>query len=209
MNKSGVFKILVVVIAVVVLANFSVSCTNKSPVTAGDVPSVTPTMTAVNTVTVTPTLSCPVTAGNTGDDDLYDYGPNMVVAIPFTAGGSGTVDTLGVKLSNAVSFRMGFYSDNSGEPGALIEQSAVTSGIAGWNEIAINPAAVSPGTQYWVAAIVSNWGIREFEPKTGIKVTKTYSITFSTVETTGMPSNQAGWGGGTNIDTKMYVKGCF
>ena len=58
-----------------------------------------------------------------------------------------------VKGSPTKELRFAIYTDNSGEPGDLIVESAVATGLSsqfGWHEIAVTPTHLTAGT-YWLA----------------------------------------------------------
>ncbi len=69
------------------------------------------------------------------------------------AAASGTISNLHFyTLTGGVTFDVGIYSDNGGQPGNLLASSGVSIDGSGWNTAALdNPVNISNGTNYWMA----------------------------------------------------------
>ena len=82
-----------------------------------------------------------------------------------TATASGSVASLTVYVdstSKATSVIVGLYSDNSGQPGALLTQGTISSPAAGaWDTAAVPAASITSGTPYWIS-VLSPSGAGEF-----------------------------------------------
>jgi hypothetical protein len=54
------------------------------------------------------------------------------------------------------SLLVGLYADNAGTPGALLSSTTIAAPVAGWNDVAFGPIALSLGKKYWVALLTPN-----------------------------------------------------
>jgi len=54
------------------------------------------------------------------------------------------------------SLLVGLYADNAGTPGALLMSTTIAAPVAGWNDVAFGPIALSLGKKYWVALLTPN-----------------------------------------------------
>jgi outer membrane protein assembly factor BamB len=100
---------------------------------------------------------------------------------PATA--SGTVDSMTVYVnatSKATKLLVGLYADNNGHPGALLTQGSLNTPTAGaTNDVTVPGAAVTSGTQYWIA-ILGTGGTLTFRDQGNAGKSETYAISGQT-----------------------------
>lgn len=74
---------------------------------------------------------------------------------PFEALSSGTVDSIAVWVESGTgtNFTLGIYTDDAGDPDALMADGAETVNTTGWNVVVLDsPVDITGGTDYWLAA---------------------------------------------------------
>jgi hypothetical protein len=112
----------------------------------------TPTATRTPTNTASPTLSV-IKIGETnilGTDDSGNA--NLLVAQQANLPQNATVQSLSFYVATAGGqLRLGFYSDNAGNPGMLLAQTATFTPTVGWNTQAVQTPVLLPAGTYWLA----------------------------------------------------------
>jgi len=91
------------------------------------------------------------------------YGPYFVL-LRYTAEAAGTLSEIRIKAKSSGNVKVGFYADNSGEPGArLAKKDASTAVVAGWNTITLESSvSIAKDTDYWLAlALDTAWAAYE------------------------------------------------
>jgi outer membrane protein assembly factor BamB len=90
-------------------------------------------------------------------------------AFQTTASVSGTLGSIVVFVdssSTATTVSMGLYKDNNDHPGALVTQGNATQLTPGaWNTIAVSPAGITAGTNYWIAILGTGSGTPFFRDR--------------------------------------------
>src|SRR4030042_3569736 len=87
------------------------------------------------------------------------YGPYFVL-LKYTAEATGTLSEIRIKAKSSGNVKVGFYADNSGEPGSrLAKKDASTAVVAGWDTITLeSSASITKDTDYWLAfALDTTW----------------------------------------------------
>jgi len=168
----------------------------------------TPTMaTPTITPTYTATPDCAFIFGNNADDnDIWVAG---LAGIPYTASSAMTVNAIWVKSTENGDFCTGIYSDNSGEPGTLLNQSPITAAVAGWNMSMIPNTALSAGSVYWIV-VADNFTFylpARYDLSAGSSC-KTIIYSWSSVVSAGMPSNLVSWSSAAYIDPNIFAAHC-
>lgn len=80
--------------------------------------------------------------------------PNYLVGSRFQASGSGDITTIELyQEDGGANANVGIYSDNAGQPNALLKQSTAKALATGWNEYTIDAVSVTSGSYYWLAAV--------------------------------------------------------
>ena len=91
-------------------------------------------------------------------------------AFQVTGAACGTVNALNLYVdssSTASSIVVGLYTDNAGNPGALLTQASMSAPARGaWNKISVPPVGVTANTRYWIALLGLN-GTAAFRDATG------------------------------------------
>ena len=81
-------------------------------------------------------------------------------AFQVTAAACGTVNALNLYVdssSTASTIVVGLYSDNAGNPGALLTQASISAPVAGaWNRISVPSVGVTANKPYWIAVLGRN-----------------------------------------------------
>jgi hypothetical protein len=117
-------------------------------------PSFSPSPTFTITPTALPVSACASTAifGNDLIGPQSGLRNGMATCVKVTNTASGVLRSIRINYTTFVapSLRVACYADAAGKPGALLAESAAQAGVAGWNELALPPVAVTPGT-YWLA----------------------------------------------------------
>src|SRR4030042_6255283 len=78
----------------------------------------------------------------------------------YTAEATGTMSEIRIKAKSSGNVKVGFYADNSGEPGSrLAKKDTSTAVVAGWNTITLeSSASITKDTDYWLAfALDTTW----------------------------------------------------
>jgi len=85
------------------------------------------------------------------------YGTGALRSSPLQASSSFTVTGLSCHCLNAVgTTTLGLYSDNSGEPDALLGYTTTASAVVGLHSYSmVSSVAISSGTDYWIAVFLS------------------------------------------------------
>ncbi|HDQ25961.1 MAG TPA: hypothetical protein ENN43_04365 [bacterium] len=150
---------------------------------------------------------CSYAFGYNLNDDNMDWQGNYLAGNDFTMSGDMVIKRLSLKAANAGKIAMAIYADNgSGVPGALIAETGVINGRAGWNHAAIPEAALENGSKYWLIAISQNTSVMTSRTAAGIVgVFKSYL--WDDVEAFGIPSDIGGWTGYDN-EMKIYASVC-
>ena len=80
------------------------------------------------------------------------YGPYFVL-LRYTAEATGTLSEIRIKAKSSGNVKVGFYADNSGEPGSrLAKKDTSTAVVAGWNTITLESSvSITKDTGYWLA----------------------------------------------------------
>jgi hypothetical protein len=151
----------------------------------------------------TPTV-CSAVLGNDTNTNDATIGAGFLIGTPYTAGSSATVAKIKAKLNDVSSFIAGIYTDNSGEPGTLLNQSAISSGTAGWNIIDIPATPLVSGTAYWLVFTAESAAVAMLSGGSSNTV-KSYAYAWSSVTGSGLPSAPAGW---AVVDTTSELKIC-
>jgi hypothetical protein len=136
----------------------------------------------------------------------------------FTAAASGNMTEFRVKAAVSGYVKCALYADSSGAPGALI--TAMNTGqavAAGWNTLSFTSTAITLGTVYWLAIVISVAGAAIYHSGGGTQKYKssTYStFTFPDPAGSGFSSAtdydlEAGWGetGGTTLYASATMSG--
>jgi uncharacterized protein YjdB len=83
---------------------------------------------------------------------------NTLIVSKFNAGAIMTLNNLKIYVQNATGkVRMGLFSDNGVDSFTLLQQTVEMTLSNGWNEGAISPTTIGPGT-YWIGFVFSNSG---------------------------------------------------
>jgi uncharacterized protein YjdB len=83
---------------------------------------------------------------------------NTLIVSKFNAGAIMTLNNLKIYVQNATGkVRMGLFSDNGVDSLTLLQQTVEMTLSNGWNEGAISPTTIGPGT-YWIGFVFSNSG---------------------------------------------------
>jgi hypothetical protein len=86
----------------------------------------------------------------------------------FTAVATGSITEFRIKAGASVNVRVALYSDNSGQPGTLLNSVAGTPVTSGWNTIAFPSTSIVSGTVYWLATITEGTGGTKYVSETGM-----------------------------------------
>jgi hypothetical protein len=102
--------------------------------------------------------SVSVLLGDTTVQSAAGGGTNTSEAFGYVATTSGTATDAEVYLTSASGARIGLYADNSGKPGALLDQGSVATNSSGWTDVSLSrQVKISANTRYWLA-IAANGG---------------------------------------------------
>jgi hypothetical protein len=136
--------------------------------TSTSTPTVTPSSTSTPTATATPTSTPTATpVALLGDAAIESSAvsplPGVAEAFQFSAGASGTVNTLNVYVENSSlgrSIAIGLYTNSlSNDPDRLIAKAIVKAATPGsWNSVAIFATKISAGQTYWIAVLSPSSG---------------------------------------------------
>ena len=74
---------------------------------------------------------------------------NYYVLNQYVATKSGLVNQIHVQCSGSGNVKLGIYADSAGSPTTLLV-SVTAAVVAGWNDIAITPTALTSGSTYWL-----------------------------------------------------------
>ncbi len=134
-------------------------------------PTLTSTPTSTHTVTSTPTATANATStaipsactvfgrkvvepGNIAvSGGTYAFLYSNVLATSVTLHALGVTISTGWSLDTDADVQLGIYTNNAGEPDALLRSTAHFIPVGGDNYQVITPIVLSPGT-YWIAAII-------------------------------------------------------
>jgi len=149
----------------------------------------TATNTATNTLvpptaTRTPTnipTAAPVTMGETNILSTDDSGNgNLLIAQQAILAQSGTLQSLSFYVATASGqLRLGVYSDNGGNPGTLLAQTAAFTPTVGWNTQNVQTSVLLPSGTYWLAYLPQSNNLHFRITFTG--TARGYSYTFGTM----------------------------
>lgn len=91
--------------------------------------------------------------GNDENSGALNLGSGMLYMQKFQAISGGSLSELKIKIGAGgnCSTMLALYSDNGGEPDALLTSCADTSLAPGWNTVSVSPASVSDGDYFWLA----------------------------------------------------------
>jgi plastocyanin len=113
-------------------------------------------------------------------------------AFQFTAAASGTVNVLYLYVdsgSTATSPIVGVYTNTAtNTPGTLLSQGTIRSPVSGaWNSVAVPPAAVTAGAQYWIALLAPSGTLRFRDVGTGGRAQTSAQANLSALAATWSP----------------------
>jgi len=97
--------------------------------------------------------------GNTSDTCSSNIAANYFLAEKFTASTTGVVTKIRARADASGLGNVGIYSDSAGAPNNRLTYVDDATIAIGWNEITVPSYTLNSGTDYWLAADMSNSGL--------------------------------------------------
>ncbi len=137
------------------LSATGLDCSGNPIVSPTTTPTATVTATATCTLTPVSTTGCTNMLGDF-TDTATTWAGGYIVFFKYTVSSTITVNAYAAKCYSSGGYlRAGIYGDSGGEPGALIAQSALQNGTAGWANYSF-PDTVLLAGDYWIGLVGSS-----------------------------------------------------
>lgn len=156
--------------------------------------------------TATAVPVCDVLFGYDLDNNDSNFVGNALIASSFVMSDETSVNRLAVKLNVDSAYSIGIYTDNAGEPGTLLAETGIKTGLTGWNNAGIELTALASGTKYWLISITEFNGVGLCTSVS--RGYKGYTYAWSSVVSGGMPSSVSGWTAVALCEQKIYASYC-